>query len=45
MFIDAATAAAKPLQWCLKPVAHQAPMSMEFSRQEYWSVLSFPSPI
>ena len=20
------------------PVAHQAPLSMEFSRQEYWSV-------
>ena len=25
-------------------VAHQAPPSMEFSRQEYWSGLSFPSP-
>ena len=25
-------------------VAHQAPLCMEFSRQEYWSVLSFPSP-
>ena len=25
-------------------VAHQAPASMEFSRQEYWSGLSFPSP-
>ena len=25
-------------------VAYQAPLSMEFSRQEYWSVLSFPSP-
>ena len=25
-------------------VAHQAPLSMEFSRQEYWSGLSFPSP-
>ena len=24
--------------------AHQAPLSMEFSRQEYWSGLSFPSP-
>ena len=23
-------------------VAHQAPLSMEFSRQEYWSGLSFP---
>ena len=25
-------------------VAHQAPLSMEFSRQEYWSVLPCPSP-
>ena len=25
-------------------VAHQAPLSMEFSRQEYWSGLSFPPP-
>ena len=25
-------------------VAHQAPLSMEFSRQEYWSVEPFPSP-
>ena len=24
---------------------HQAPLSMEFSRQEYWSGLPFPSPI
>ena len=24
-------------------VAHQAPLSMEFSKQEYWSGLSFPS--
>ena len=23
--------------------AHQAPLSMEFPRQEYWSGLSFPS--
>ena len=26
-------------------VAHQAPLSMEFSRQEYWSGLPFPSPL
>ena len=37
------------VQWCLTlcdpmDVAHQAPLSMEFSRQEYWSVLPFPSP-
>ena len=25
-------------------VAHQAPLSMGFSRQEYWSALPFPSP-
>ena len=26
-------------------VAHQAPLSMGFSRQEYWSGLPFPSPM
>ena len=25
-------------------VAHQAPLSMEFSRQEYWSMLPCPPP-
>ena len=25
-------------------IALQAPLSMEFSRQEYWSELPFPSP-
>ena len=25
-------------------VAHQAPLPMEFSMQEYWSGLPFPSP-
>ena len=25
-------------------VAHQAPLSMEFFRQEYWSGLLFPTP-
>ena len=25
-------------------VAHQAPLSMEFFRQEYWSGLPFPTP-
>ena len=25
-------------------IAHQAPLSLEFSRQEYWSRLPFPSP-
>ena len=28
----------------LGTVALQAPLSMGFSRQEYWSRLSFPSP-
>ena len=28
----------------LQTVAHQAPLSMEFSRQEYWSGLPFRSP-
>ena len=27
-----------------RTVARQAPLSMEFSRQEYWSGLPFPSP-
>ena len=27
-----------------KTVARQAPLSMGFSRQEYWSDLPFPSP-
>ena len=26
-------------------VAHQAPLSVEFPRQEYWSELSFPTPV
>ena len=39
---------AKSLQLCLTLVTpwtefHQAPLSMEFSRQEYWSGLPFPS--
>ena len=25
-------------------VAHQAPLSMGFSRQEYWNALPFPTP-
>ena len=28
----------------LQTVAHQAPLSMGFSRREYWSGLPFPSP-
>ena len=35
------------VKWCLTlgtpwTVAHQAPLLMEFSRQEYWSGLPFP---
>ena len=46
-----AAAAAKLLQLCLTlcdptggSPAHQAPLSLGFSRQEYWSGLPFPSP-
>ena len=28
---------------CADPMDHKAPLSMAFSRQEYWSGLSFPS--
>ena len=41
---------AKSLQSCptlcnpMDGIALQAPLSMDFSRQEYWSGLSFPSP-
>ena len=28
----------------LSTVSHQAPLSMEFSKQEYWSELLFPTP-
>ena len=31
-------------QSCSRTVACQAPLSMGFPRQEYWSGLSFPSP-
>ena len=35
------------VQFCATPqtAAHQAPLSMGFSRQEHWSGLPFPSPI
>ena len=29
---------------CPQTVAHQPPLSMEFSKQGYWSGLPFPSP-
>ena len=28
----------------LQTVAHQTPLSLEFSRQEYWSAMPFPTP-
>ena len=34
----------RPTLCDLWTVAHQAPPSMGFSRQEYWSGLPFPSP-
>ena len=42
-------AAAKPLQSCPTlatpwTAAHQAPLSMGFSRQKYWSGVPLPSP-
>ena len=33
-----------PTLWPHELLAHQAPLSMGFSRQEYWSSLPFPSP-
>ena len=32
------------VQLFVKPVAHQAPLSMGFSKQGYWRGLLFPSP-
>ena len=34
----------RPIPWTPRTIAHQAPLSMEFSRQEYWSGLPFPPP-
>ena len=28
----------------LQSIAHQAPLSVEFPRQDYWSGLPFPTP-
>ena len=39
--IRAALSHSRPILWT---VAHQAPPSMGFSRQEYWRGLPFPSP-
>ena len=48
--LTSAAAAANSLQSCLTlcdPIdgSHQAPSSLGFSRQEYWSGLPFPSPM
>ena len=50
LLFSAAAAAAKLLQsirLCATPqtAAHQAPLSLGFSRQEHWSGLPFPSPM
>ena len=37
-------AGSSPTLATLWTVAHQAPLSMGFPRQEYWSGLLFPSP-
>ena len=36
-----------PVQLFATPwtIAHQVPLPMEFSRQEYWSGLPFPKPV
>ena len=34
----------QPCPTLCNPMAHQAPLSMGFSRQEYWSGLPFPPP-
>ena len=47
MCIDAHMLSCAVLSDSLQPlwtVAHQAPMSVEFFRQEYWSGLLFPTP-
>ena len=50
IFTKNMTTAAKLLQSCLTlrdpwTAAYQAPLSMGFSRQEYWSGVPLPSPI
>ena len=50
IYVHACCVWAKSLQSCLTlcnpiwTVAHQAPLSMGFSRQEYWSGLLWPPP-
>ena len=47
---EVAAAAAKLLQLCPtlcdpQTAAHEAPLSLGFSRQEHWSGFPFPSPM
>ena len=46
LFTDGGGLVAKSCPTLVTPwtVARQAPLSLEFSRQEYWSGLPFPSP-
>ena len=46
MYVCMCVCARSVTQLCATPwtLAHQAPLSMEFSRPEYWSRLPFPSP-
>ena len=44
MFSESEVAQSCPTHCDQWTVAHQAPLSMGFSRQEYWSALLFPSP-
>ena len=49
MFMNACHALCICAQLCplfapIGTVAHRTPLSMEFSRQEYWSGLPFPTP-
>ena len=44
MSVHAQSLSCVPLFVTLWPVAHQALLPMEFSRQEYWRGLPFPSP-
>ena len=46
MFLHNCVCVLSPVQLfvTLWTVGHQAPLPMEFTRQEYWSGLPFPSP-
>ena len=44
MYITSEVAQSCPTLCDPMDLAYQAPPSMEFSRQEYWSGLPFPSP-